>query len=208
MNQGDRKPIFIAVIGGSGSGKTWLVEKLIKRIGPDAGAISLDSFYLDLSHLTIEERKHRNFDSPEAIDWPCLSEIMNSCRVGHAIRIPDYDFHSHCRLAKPLNWKAPELIFIDGLWLIHVKPLRKLFRWSLFLDIPSSTRLERRLDRDQKERGREISSIRRQFKQWVEPMHRRFILPQLKWADQVLTESPNRDEWEVLTHLMQSFIAE
>jgi uridine kinase len=128
-----KAPVHVAVVGGSGSGKTWLAEKLAAALAPRAARLSLDDFYRDLSALPPAERDAVNFDDPAAIDWKKFQSVIGIMRVGEKIDLPVYDFATHTRRASPRNFLPPPLVVWDGLWLLHHDWLRKQFTLTIFL---------------------------------------------------------------------------
>jgi uridine kinase len=174
---------LIAITGGSGAGKTWLAGKLQDVLGESLARLSLDDFYLDRSDLPPAEREKINFDDPCAIDWPCVERLLRSCRARPPVLAPRYDFTTHTRLSAPQLWQPAPLVLVDGLWLLVRPAIRSLFDLRIFLDCPEELRLQRRLARDVRERGRSQASVRRQFCLTVAPMHERYVVPQLAWAD-------------------------
>jgi uridine kinase len=181
-----RTPLLVAIVGGSGAGKTWLARKLQAALGDDAARISLDDFYCDRSHLSEARRAKINFDHPRAIDWALLENVLSELLAGNSARVPHYDFKTHCR-EKSENVLEPKPIFLlDGLWLLRQKRLRELFDLRIFIQCPMENRFRRRLTRDLRSRGRTRESVREQFQCAVEPMHKRFVEPQKRWADIVL----------------------
>lgn len=192
------RPIHLAVVGGSGSGKTWLVDALATALAPQATRICLDDFYRDLSHLSLAERNRVNFDDPAMIDWETLRGVMERLDRNEEAALPSYDFstHSRKREARPL---APTRLMVwDGLWLMHPEWLRVRFTASFFVECPTQTRFERRLARDVRERGRSPESVRRQFFDDVEPMHAQFVEPQRQWVKQVVASPLQPGEFEKL----------
>jgi len=182
MNLGTPSKL-VALIGGSGAGKTWLAGKLQDVLGESLARLSLDDFYLDRSDLPPAERERINFDDPCAIDWPCVERVLRSCRAGSPVLAPRYDFTTHTRLPAPQLWQPAPLVLMDGLWLLLLPAIRSLFDLRIFLDCPEELRLQRRLARDVRERGRSEASLHRQFCLTVAPMHERYVVPQLAWAD-------------------------
>jgi uridine kinase len=176
-------------VGGSGSGKSWLAERLQMRLAPHAARLSQDDFYLDRSHLPPRRRARVNFDHPHAIDWARLERALRALRAGRPVRIPVYDFASHCRRKRDRLFKPKPVVLVEGLWLLRRRQVRRLFDFSIFLDVPRRRRLERRLRRDVHERGRSRASVLEQFRRTVEPMHRKHVAPQARHADLVLRES-------------------
>jgi uridine kinase len=176
----------VAIVGGSGAGKTFLAKKLQAALNPDATRLSLDDFYRDCSRLRPERRAKINFDNPRAIDWPIMEKALDDLRAGRPARLPCYDFKTHCRRANKSTLPHKPVVLVDGLWLLHRRSLRRIFALKIFVDCPARTRRGRRLLRDLRSRGRTRASILEQLQNTVEPMHARFVAPQQKWADVVL----------------------
>jgi uridine kinase len=185
------KPQLVGIIGGSGAGKSWLAGQLRQRLGKETGRISLDDFYVDRSHLAPSRRNKINFDHPRSIDWELVSSVLKDCLAGRAARLPKYDFSSHSRLPDREVCKPKALLLMDGLWLLHSAAMRRQFALTIFLDCSECDRLQRRLLRDTADRGRSEASVREQFASQVAPMHARYVQPQARWADIVLTETPD-----------------
>jgi uridine kinase len=184
---GTLTPKVVAITGGSGSGKSWLAERLQEHFGARAARVSLDDFYRDRSNIAPARRLQVNYDHPQAIDWPLFEAWLRSCRTGRAYSLPHYDFETHTRLSEQIDLPVTPLILVEGLWLLRRPHVRQLLDFSIFIECPDNIRLERRQKRDVEERGRSPTSIRRQFAQSVLPMHERFVAPQAQWADMVLT---------------------
>jgi uridine kinase len=185
-SKGAHVPLLVAIVGGSGAGKTWLAKKLQAALEPDAGYFSLDNFYRDCSRIPPDRRAKINFDHPRTIDWESMKKVLTDLRAGRAARLPRYDFKTHCRVREKTALACKPLVLVDGLWLLHFRSLRRLFELKIFIDCPARTRRGRRLLRDSRTRGRTRTSILEQLKNTVEPMHDRFVAPQRKWADIVL----------------------
>lgn len=186
-----RHPVqLIAVVGGSGAGKSWLVERLCRLLGDKATHLHLDHFYRDCSHLPLARRAKLNFDVPEAIDWTEAARVLRDCRAGVPTRVPFYDFATHCRIAERACavWTPRPVVFVDGLWLLHSPDIRELFDLSIYLDTPTGLRCTRRLARDVVERGYTREAISEQLESAVLPMHNRYVEPQRKLADVVLPQ--------------------
>jgi len=187
-------PVLVAIVGGSGAGKTWLAERLESALAPNAVRLSLDDFYRDRSHLSLACRARINFDQPRAIDWPGIETALRSLVAGRSARIPQYDFKTHRRLRTCKTVPPKPIILIDGLWLLGRASLRSLFQVRIFIECPLRTRLRRRLERDVGSRGRSVASVRRQFRETVEPMHRLHVAPQSRFADVVLRGTCSTDD--------------
>ncbi len=199
-----RAPVVVAIVGGSGSGRTWLTEKLELALAPHALRLSLDDFYLDRSHLFPARRARLNFDHPRAIDWLCLEAVVQRLLAGRPTPVPRYDFKTHSRLPGTRVLRPKPIILLDGLWLLGRPAVRRLISFSVFLDCPRSIRLRRRMARDLLSRGRTRSSIQQQFQTTVEPMHDRFVTPQARLADLVLRRSCSARDVRELVGRMRS----
>jgi uridine kinase len=195
---------LVAVVGGSGSGKTWLVDHLQKSIGNDVGRLSLDDFYLDRSHLPPDRREKINFDQPSAIDWPLVEKSLRACRAGHPFRVPRYDFRTHTRMPRREIFRPRPLNIFEGLWLLLRPSVRAYFALRVFIECPLRVRLARRLGRDAAERGRTRDSVRKQFWETVAPMHERHVAPQAKWAHFILESPPKSDRVLQLVDLLKT----
>lgn len=179
---------LIAIVGGSGAGKGWLVERLCRLLGDHACHLQLDDFYRDRSHLPLARRARLNFDIPAAIDWEGARRVLQDCRSGRATSLPRYDFSTHTRAGDRTGWEPRPIVLVDGLWLLRPPAIRALFDLRVFLDTPAELRRTRRLARDVAERGYTHEAIERQLRTAVLPMHARYVEPQRKWADVVLTQ--------------------
>ena len=183
---------IIGISGGSGSGKTYIAKRLTKRY--QKGFVNLiyqDSFYKDLSHLTLEKRAEKNFDSPEAIDFELLIQVIKTLSLGDPAQIPIYDFTKHTRANSFIDLKPCPIIVLDGT-LIYTQPkLLELIDLKIFIDAPDKLRLSRRIKRDTHERGRTPNSIMTQYSKSVRPMFNRFVAPTAKYADIIIDSNKN-----------------
>ena len=201
-------PILIGVVGGSGAGKSWLADKLQQAIGPQAGRLSLDDFYLDRSHLAPARRNRINFDHPRAVDWVAFERVLRALRKGKSAKVPCYDFSAHCCARQTKMIRASPLIIIDGLWLFRSLRIRKLFNLKVFVECSARVRLRRRMKRDTAVRGRASASVSRQFWKTVEPMHLRFVAGQARRADVLITEACSEKEIDALTERVKGMFRE
>lgn len=178
---------MIAIVGGSGSGKGWMSERLVRLLGEHAGRLSLDDFYRDRSHLAPDRRNHASFDVPSAIDWECAEQVLHNCLMGRPTLVPRYDFITHVRLPDREIWTPKPLVVVEGLWLLWRESTRRLFDLKIYLDCPAPVRLRRRIARDVAERGRTAASAKTRFLS-IAPLHERYVEPQKQWADLVLAQ--------------------
>lgn len=179
---------LVAVVGGSGAGKGWLIHQLSQILGDKIGHLQLDDFYRDRSHLPAPLRGRTNFDVPQAIDWEWAERVLGDCRAGLPTIVPCYDFATHRRVSDRRPLAPRPLVIVDGLWLLRPPAIRRLFDLKIYLDAPADLRLSRRLVRDTTVRGYTADAVEHRFHTEVNPMHERYVEPQKKWADVVLTQ--------------------
>ena len=182
-----KKLILIGIAGGSGSGKTTLTSELLNEYGKDKIAvIEQDSYYKDLSHLALEERRTYNYDHPKAIDITLFQFQLSTLLKGRNINIPIYDFSNHVRLKNTKMIVPLPVIIVEGILVLYFQELRQLMVIKIYIDTPEDIRFKRRFDRDIKERGRTAESIRKQYISTVQPMHEEFVEPSKNSADIII----------------------
>jgi len=201
-------PKLIAIVGGSGAGKTWLARRLELQLQPAVSRLSLDDFYLDRSSLSERQRESLNYDHPRAIDWTRLEKTLHNCRAGKSSSVPRYDFTTHTRKPDEDLYTPTPVVMVDGLWLLVQTRIRELFDFTIFIDCPELLRRQRRLERDVIERGRKSMQVLTQFAESVVPMHERFVAPQAATADIVLRHSPEPAEIENLAETIRALVSE
>ena len=182
-----KKLILIGIAGGSGSGKTTLTSELLNEYGKDKIAvIEQDSYYKDVSHLSLEERRTYNYDPPKAIDISLFQFQLSTLLKGRNINIPIYDFSNHVRLKNTKIIVPLPVIIVEGILVLYFQELRQLMVIKIYIDTPEDIRFKRRFDRDIKERGRTAESIKKQYISTVRPMHEKFVEPSKNSADIII----------------------
>src|SRR5688572_26593412 len=179
-------PHIVGIAGGSCAGKTWLADRLQKRLGSKAERLSLDNFYRDQSHLSLARRARVNFDRPQSIDWKRVEEVLSDFLQGRAASVPRYDYVSHGRLRDDLVLSPAPILIVEGLWLFRRPAVRKLFSLKVYIRSTNDLCKERRVRRDMRERGRTREQVLEQLHRHTLPMFERFVAPQEKWADVIL----------------------
>jgi uridine kinase len=185
------KPYLIGVAGPSCAGKSSLAAHLVSRLNAarlnveqlDAAVLSLDSYYRPLSHLEPSERARYNFDTPHALDSDLLLQQVRHLREGHAIQCPVYDFVAHTRARQSIEFAPRPFIVIEGLFALYWEELRALLGTKVYVDLGEELCLERRIERDVRERGRTRDSVLLQYQTTVAPMARRYVHPARAHAD-------------------------
>ena len=190
-----KKLILIGIAGGSGSGKTTLTSELLNEYGKDKIAvIEQDSYYKDLSHLSLEERRTYNYDHPKAIDITLFQFQLSTLLKGRNINIPIYDFSNHVRLKNTKMIVPLPVIIVEGILVLYFQELRQLMVIKIYIDTPEDIRFKRRFDRDIKERGRTAESIRKQYISTVRPMHEEFVEPSKNSADIIILGHKDQED--------------
>lgn len=177
---------LVAIVGGSGSGKTWLAERLVYELGSRALSFSLDNFYRDQSGLLPEARESLNFDLPSAIEWPLFKDTLRANSRRRPFCLPQYDFQEHCRRKHQVFCDPAPIVIIDGLWLLHRADVRQMFDLTLYLECPVEIRMRRRISRDTTERGRTPKASERGFHETVNAMHDIYVAPQKCQAQRIV----------------------
>lgn len=182
-----KKPVIIAVAGGSASGKTTVVRKIIEGFDPqNVTVIKHDDYYKDQTEMTMDERVKVNYDHPFSLDNDYMYEQLLDLIKGRTITKPLYDFENHNR-AKETETLAPtDIIILEGILIMEDKRIRDLCDIKLFVEADDDLRFIRRLQRDMAERGRTLESVVNQYLNTVKPMHFAFIKPTKRYADIII----------------------
>ena len=187
-------PILIAVAGGSASGKTTVVKKIIKQLNSkDISVISHDDYYKDLTKYTLEERARVNFDHPDSLDNDLFVAQLKDLLDGKSISKPKYDFVFHNRSSEAELVVPTKIIIIEGILILEDERIRDLATIKIFVESDDDIRFIRRLVRDTKERGRSIDSVITQYLTTVKPMYYSFIKPTKRYADIIIPNDSTHD---------------
>ncbi len=178
---------LILVGGGTASGKTYVIDEVIKIIGKENVVhFSIDDYYKDLSDLTLEERKKQNFDHPKAFDWKYMLVQLTDLKNDKAIDKPLYDYKEHNRSKKTEHIEPKKLVIVEGIMGLVNKKVRDLGDLKVFINASRERRLIRRMDRDIIERGRDRENILNQYFSTVQPMYEEIIGPSQYYADLII----------------------
>lgn len=198
--------LIIGVGGGTGSGKTTVVEKIVSDFPEgQVAVISQDSYYKDLSHLSMEDRTKVNFDHPNAIDFPLLCDHLRELKEGRSILEPVYSFVAHNRTKETVLTSPTKVLVVEGILILTDPAIRDLFDIKVFVHADSDERLIRRLKRDIAERGRDLEEVLSRYQTTLKPMHQQFIEPTKEFADIII---PNNRYNTVAVDIVRSIINE
>ena len=177
----------IGVAGGSGSGKTTVVRRIVDSLGPeDVTLLDHDRYYRDRNDLRLEERAALNYDHPDSLETDLLVHHVRELKSGRAVEAPRYDFTRHARLTEKDVFQPRRALIVEGILIFTDAALRELMDIKVFVDTDSDTRFIRRLQRDVAERGRTMDSVIDQYQNTVKPMHLEFVEPSKRYADVII----------------------
>lgn len=183
------KPIVIGVAGGSGSGKTTVVNRIVETLGDThVSVLAHDRYYRDRNDLRLEERAALNYDHPDSLETDLLVRHVHELRDGRPIEAPVYDFARHARTAKTEAIAPGRAVIVEGILIYTDAALRGLMDVKVFVDTDDDTRFIRRLRRDIAERGRSVESVIEQYLSTVKPMHLEFVEPSKRYADIIVPQ--------------------
>ena len=198
--------LLIGIAGGTGSGKTTVVNQIVNELPTTiVGVISQDSYYKDLLHMTKEERSNVNFDHPNAIDFSLLIAHLKQLKENKAIQKPSYSFVDETRLEETVLIEPRKVIILEGILVLSNPKIRELLDIKIFVQADSDERLMRRLQRDIKERGHTIEKVLHRYRTAVKPMHNQFIEPSKEFADIII---PNNNYNTVAINVVKTIINE
>ncbi len=198
--------LIIGIGGGTGCGKTTVVNQIIGELDDDeVGVISQDSYYKDLSHLSYEERVKINFDHPRAIDFELLATHLKALKAGKPIEQPVYSFEEHNRTSETVTTYPRKVMIVEGILIMTNPEIREMFDIRIYVHADSDERLIRRLKRDINERGRDLEEILHRYQTTLKPMHEQFIEPTKEFADIII---PNNKYNTVAVDIVRSIINE
>ena len=198
--------LIIGIAGGTGCGKTTVVDQIIDQL-PDeeVGVISQDSYYNDLSHLDYDMRAAINFDHPKAIDFDLLIEHLKILKKGEPIDQPIYSFNEHNRTKKTIRTYPTKVMIVEGILIMTHPDVRNMFDIKIYVHADSDERLIRRLKRDINERGRDLDEVLNRYQNTLKPMHDQFIEPTKEHADIII---PNNKYNTVAIDIVRTIINE
>ena len=185
----EKKITIIGIAGGTGSGKTTVVKKIVEALPPHyVAVVPLDSYYNDTTGMTDEDRKAINFDHPDAFDWDLLIKQVNELRNAHAIEQPTYSYILSNRLPETIHVEPKPVIIIEGIMTLLDPRLREMMDLKIFVDCDPDERLIRNIQRDTIDRGRTVSMVVDRYLAVLKPMHEQFIEPTKRYADLIIPE--------------------
>ncbi|MEI7423763.1 MAG: uridine kinase [Prolixibacteraceae bacterium] len=200
--------LIIGIAGGTGSGKTTVVNKIIARLKEkDITILSQDAYYRDNSDLPLEERQKINFDHPDALEFELLCENIRKLKKGETVEQPIYSYLTCTRAAETTTIIPRKAIIVEGILCLWPKELRKLMDIKIFVDCEADVRLSRVIQRDIMERGRDVHAVLRRYEETVRPSHLQFIEPTKRYADIIVPEGgSNKVAIDIITQYIEKHL--
>ncbi|KAB2869729.1 MAG: uridine kinase [Bacteroidales bacterium] len=196
--------LIIGIAGGTGSGKTTVVNRIIQSLPPgEVVIIPQDSYYRDNSHLPLEQRQEMNFDHPDSIEFELLTEHLKTLKSGSSIEQPIYSYLTCTRAKETVPIQPRHVIIVEGILIFSCEELRNLMDIKVFVDADADDRLSRVIARDIVERGRSVNKVLERYEKTVKPMHLQFIEPTKRYADIIVPQGGNNS---VAINILSSII--
>ncbi|HOB85108.1 MAG TPA: uridine kinase [Bacteroidales bacterium] len=179
--------LIVGIAGGTGSGKTTVVNKLVKEFSDgEVIVIPQDAYYRDNGHIPIEERQKINFDHPDSVEFPLLVSHLNELKKGHTIKMPVYSYLTCLRAEETITMGPAKVILVEGILILTDPDLRNMLDIKVYVDADADDRLGRVIQRDIIERGRTVQMVLQRYHDTVKPSHLQFIEPSKRYADIII----------------------
>lgn len=196
--------LIIGIAGGTGSGKTTVVRRIIESLPKDEVAvIPQDCYYRDNAHIPLAERLKMNYDEPASIEWELLTEQLRCLKEGKSVEMPTYDFLTCSRLKETVHVEPREVVVVEGILVLTDKDLRDMMDVKIFVDAEADERLIRVMHRDCIERGRTPQMVIDRYQETLKPMHELYIEPSKRYADLLVPQGGHN---KVAIKLMTDYI--
>ncbi|MCK5465644.1 MAG: uridine kinase [Bacteroidales bacterium] len=184
--------LVVGIAGGTGSGKTTVVNRILERLPEDKVTIlPQDAYYKDNSLLKMEDRQEVNFDHPDSVEFSLLIEQLAQLKAGQAVQRPIYSYLTCTRSEDTIPIEPRPVTILEGILILTNEELRKLIDIKVFVDADADDRLSRVVSRDIQERGRSVNKVLERYDKTVKPMHLQFIEPSKRYADIIVPQGGN-----------------
>lgn len=198
--------LIIGIAGGTGSGKTTVVRKIINSLPQnEVTVLPQDAYYYDSSHLPLEERLEINFDHPDSIEFDLLIKHLKELKKGNSIQMPIYSYLTCTRSEETIEIKPCKVLIVEGILILCNPVLRKMMDLKVFVDADPDDRLIRVINRDIIERGRSVNKVMERYEMTLKPMHLQFIEPTKRFADLIIPQGgDNHIAIDILTKYIEN----
>lgn len=184
--------LVVGIAGGTGSGKTTVVNRILERLPEDkVTLLPQDAYYKDNSRLKLEDRQEVNFDHPDSVEFSLLIEQLTQLKAGMTVQRPIYSYLTCTRSEETIRIEPRQVTILEGILILTSEELRKLIDVKVFVDADADDRLSRVVSRDIQERGRSVDKVLERYDKTVKPMHLQFIEPSKRYADIIVPQGGN-----------------
>lgn len=200
--------LVIGIAGGTGSGKTTVVRKIMEALPPgEVSVIPQDCYYKDNAHIPLEERLKMNYDEPASIEWTLLTKHLQELKDGKTVQMPTYDFITCSRMKETITLHPTEVVVVEGILVLTDKTLRDMTDVKVFVDAEADERLIRVISRDCIERNRTPQMVIDRYRETLKPMHELYIEPSKRYADLIVPQGGhNMVAIKLLTDYIRSLL--
>lgn len=200
--------LVIGIAGGTGSGKTTVVRKIMEALPPgEVSVIPQDCYYKDNAHIPLEERLKMNYDEPASIEWTLLTKHLQELKEGKTVQMPTYDFITCSRMNETITLRPTEVVVVEGILVLTDKTLRDMTDVKVFVDAEADERLIRVISRDCIERNRTPQMVIDRYRETLKPMHELYIEPSKRYADLIVPQGGhNMVAIKLLTDYIRSLL--
>lgn len=196
------KPLVIGVTGGSGSGKTRFIKKLMSDV-TEVSLHSMDNYYIDRDHQPRDKMGIENFDTLDSIDKNRFVGDLKKLIDGEDLEVKEYTYNNNKAESKLIRVESKSIILVEGIFTLHLKEIRDLLDLKIYIEAPDFLMLKRRIIRDAEERGYDLNDVLYRFEHHVTPSFEKYINPSKKWADIII---PNHENFDVALKVITAFL--
>lgn len=197
-----KKPLVVGITGGSGSGKTLFMQRLLEKL-PRASLHSMDNYYIPIEKQPRDANGIENFDKLESIDIARYTNDLQKLCAGEMLEIDEYTFNNDQSTSKKIVVDAGDVVLVEGIFVLAVEKIREFMDLKLFVDAPDYLMMSRRIIRDAEERGYDLNDVLYRYQHHVTPAYKKHIEPSKQWADLII---PNHTNFDVALNVIQTFI--
>lgn len=200
----NKHPLIIGITGGSASGKTLFLARLMEQFdADDICLLSQDNYYRPKEHQTKDENGIENFDLPWAIDDVAFAADVEKLRSGEMVTREEYTFNNSGKIPNLLHFFPKKILVVEGIFVFHFPEVAKLLDLKIFIDAEDMIKLKRRIKRDNEERGYDLQDVMYRWENHVKPTYEEFIRPHKRFCDIVI---PNNQHFEKGLQVIVSYL--
>ena len=199
-----KTPYLVGISGGSGSGKTYFIDKLVEKLpSKDVCQISQDNYYKNINDVPVDKNGIKNFDLMEAVDFDAFLRDIELLKQGEKVQLKEYTFNNHSKTSKVITLHPAPIILVEGIFTFSHQAFQNFFDLKLFIEATDIIKIKRRIFRDAVERGYEMEDVLYRYEHHVEPAYRNLIAPFKDFADVII---PNSNDMSISVNLVSCYL--